>query len=137
MDEVSALAIEGIVLEMMVEVSRDTSKARGRIPPQWLRRAKQILRERFDENIRVTDIAELVGVHPVHLASEFRRFCGSTIGEYVRNTRVEYACIQLSTTTTSIVEIALASGFSSQSHFSTTFKRLTGISPVDYRENFS
>jgi AraC family transcriptional regulator len=136
MDELSTLAIEGIVLEMMAEVSRSISRVRDRNPPDWLRRARQIVRARFMENLRVTSVAQMVGVHPVHLAAEFRRFYGSTIGEYIRRIRVDFACIQLSTTKTPLVEIALASGFCDHSHFSTNFKRLTGISPIAYRGSF-
>jgi AraC family transcriptional regulator len=81
----------------------------------------------------MAEIARRVGVHPVYLASEFRRRYGLTVGEYVRQLRIEYASRQLSTSDTPLVEIALNSGFSSQSHFSWTFKRITGITPAQFR----
>jgi AraC family transcriptional regulator len=72
----------------------------------------------------------------VHLAVEFRRFYGSAPAEYIRRLRVEFACRALSGSTAPLIEIALAAGFSSQSHFSNTFKRLIGMTPTAYRAAF-
>ena len=54
-------------------------------------------------------------------------------GEYIRQLRVEYACRQLSSSSTALAEIASAAGFSDQSHFSRTFKRQIGMTPSQYR----
>lgn len=73
-------------------------------------------------------------MHPVYLASEFRRRFVLTVGEYVRRLRIDYACGEISAReNVSLAEIALATGFSSQSHFSKTFKRVTGMTPLEYR----
>ncbi|MBA3784476.1 MAG: helix-turn-helix domain-containing protein, partial [Acidobacteria bacterium] len=53
----------------------------------------------------------------------------------VRRLRVENACREMIKSETSLVEIALAAGFSSQSHFSSVFKRMTGMTPAMYRAN--
>lgn len=136
MDELSALTIEGLVLEMMAEAARQHQKSSHRQPPRWLEQTKEILEAQFAENLTLADLAELVGVHPVYLASEFRRVYRLTVGEYIRQLRINFACLQLSTTKCSLAEIALATGFSSQSHFCLTFKRLTGVTPSAYRANF-
>jgi AraC family transcriptional regulator len=74
-----------------------------------------------------------VGVHPVYLASEFRKHFGCTIGEYVRKLRVEFACRRISESDSPLSDIAIAAGFSHQSHFSRTFKAVTGMTPAGYR----
>jgi AraC family transcriptional regulator len=81
----------------------------------------------------VAEIARAAGVHPVYLARTFREHHGMTIGEYVRKLRIEHACRLISTTGAPLSEIALAAGFCDQSHFSRTFKRVTGSSPAEYR----
>jgi AraC family transcriptional regulator len=136
MDELSSLAIEGIGLELLAKVSRHNVNTFHRNPPYWLKQAKELLHSSFSQNLTLAGIARLVGVHPVYLASEFRRFYGTTVGGYVRRLRVDFACRMLSVAEDSILEIALAAGFSSQSHFSTTFKRLIGMSPTEYRATF-
>jgi AraC family transcriptional regulator len=132
MDEVSALAIEGLTLEIMAEASRRSAPAE-RATPRWLRQAGELLQEKFNERLTLADIAREVRVHPVHLARVFRRHYHFTVGEYVRQLRVEFARRELSTTDRPLSEIALSAGFSSQSHFTTAFKCDTGLTPAEYR----
>ena len=132
-DQFSSLAVEGLALELIAEASRRVVKDTGRLPPRWLKQAKQILHEHFAANPTLISIARSVGVHPVHLARTFRQHYGCTAGEYVRQLRIEFACRELSLSDTPLVEIAAAAGFCSQSHFSTLFKRYTGLTPVEFR----
>lgn len=132
-DKVSPLAIEGLTLELLAETSRRSVEVSNHKRPYWLEQAREILHAHFTGHLTLTSIAEMVGVHPVHVAREFRKHYRCTIGDYVRQLRVEFACRYLAETTTPLIEIALAAGFSHQSHFSRTFKRLTGMTPAQYR----
>jgi AraC family transcriptional regulator len=132
-DEASRLAIEGLALEMIAETARSSSRPRAHDAPRWLRQAKEILHAQFAERLSLAGLSSAVGVHPVYLASEFRRCYGSTIGEYLRRLRIEYACREIRASASPLTEIALSAGFSSQSHFSRTFKRHTGMTPAEYR----
>jgi len=134
-DEASALVIEGLMLEMIGEASRPCSAGGTNRSPTWLRQAKELLHQRFNEPLRLSEVARTVGVHPVHLAQTFHKSYRCTVGDYVRQLRIDYACHELSTTEKSIVDIALEAGFCDQSHFSRTFKRLTGMAPSLYRES--
>jgi len=91
--------------------------------------------DRFQESISLAEVAEFAEVHPVSLARAFRKTYHCTVGDYVRRLRIESACQKLSSSDASLVEIALSSGFSEQSHFSRTFKRLTGLTPSEYRSS--
>ena len=136
MDDFSLLAIEGLMLEMLAETSRRSVRTSGPNPPRWLRQVREILDEQFDERLTLVALSELAGVHPVHLAREFRRFYRCTIGEYVHRRRIGDACRQVSTTDIPLKEIALAAGFFDQSHFARTFKKLTALTPGEYRNAF-
>jgi AraC family transcriptional regulator len=136
-DCASHLAIEGLALEMLAEVSRRPVRLSDRTPPRWLAKAVELLREKFSERLTITQVATNVGVHPVHLAREFRRFNRCTIGEYIRQLRIERACIQLHGSDEPLAAIASSVGFSDQSHFSRTFKRLIGMTPARYRATFA
>jgi AraC family transcriptional regulator len=94
------------------------------------------LHDQFAENLSLNEIAQAVNVHPSYLDNVFREFFQASIGEYVRQLRIEFACRKLVATNTPLVEIALTAGFSHQSHFTNTFKRSTGISPAQYRTIF-
>lgn len=133
LDNASPLAIEGLTLELLAEVSRHRENSRDKQAPQWLERAVEMLREGFAERLTISEVAMSVGVHPVHLAREFRRFKRCTIGEYVRQLRIERACHQLRNPEEPLAAIAVGAGFSDQSHFCRTFKRFVGMTPSEYR----
>lgn len=132
LDEIAPLAIEGLTLEIIAEASRSVRTADCK-SPRWVEKTREHLHAQFFEHMTLTEIAALVGVHPVHLAREFRKHYRCTIGEYIRRLRIEFACHELATTEAPLVDIALAAGFSHQSHFSRTFKRLRGMTPNKFR----
>src|SRR5262249_13305250 len=82
-------------------------------------------------------IAGSVGIHPAHLARVFRQFHGCAMADFVRKLRIEYACRRLTTSDAPLAGIALAAGFSDQSHFSNTFKRWMGMTPAAFRMAFA
>jgi AraC family transcriptional regulator len=133
MDELSSLAMEGLTLEILTAVSRSANACRGRKPPHWLVNARELLHGQFTERLALDDIAAAVGIHPVHLCRAFRQQYGCTLGDYVRNLRVDLAARQLLVSRQSLVEIALAAGFADQSHFTKTFRRCTGMTPGAFR----
>lgn len=133
MDSASLLAIEGLSLELIAELSRHSTPGSERQSPYWLKRVIEILHAHFSEPLSLAHVAKTVDVHPVHLAREFRRFYGCTLGEYVRRLRIEFACHKLSTSDMPLVEISLAAGFSHQAHFSRIFKRQISITAREFR----
>jgi AraC family transcriptional regulator len=132
MDDLSRLALEGIVLELMVETLRSCESHTER-PPKWLDQAKEILQSSFSDPPSLSPLATAVGVHPIHLARVFRKFQHCTIGEYTRQLRIECARNRMIASDESLAEIALSVGFADQSHFSRSFKRVTGMSPSEFR----
>jgi AraC family transcriptional regulator len=133
MDQASGLIIEGLMLEMIGETSRCGPHVTAYQPPRWLHQARELLRARFAEHLTLAEVAKTVGVHPVHLAQMFHKSYRCTVGDYVRQLRIEYACHALAASETPIVDIALTAGFCDQSHFTRTFKRALGVAPSQYR----
>lgn len=110
-------------------------QARGRqvTLPEWLRPVRDFLRERFQEPIRVDDIAQVAGVNPVHLIRAFRKNLGMTIGEYIRSHRVDLASKLLTSTDHPLACISADCGFSDQSHMTRIFRRALGVTPLQFR----
>jgi AraC family transcriptional regulator len=136
-DVEASLAIEGLALELIAETSRNRAKFSGKNSfsgePRWLRQAKELLDEQFSESLTLSVVADAVGVHPVYLANSFRRHYQRSVGEYLRERRIEFASRRVSDSKDSIADIALSAGFSNQAHFSRVFKQITGMSPARYR----
>lgn len=132
MDDVSPLAIEGIMLEMGAEVLRRRPEAPEKIPRR-LERAREFINAHSARRLTVAMVAEAAAVHPSHLARLFRHNYHCTIGDYVRRVRIESACREISNTDHPLAQIALDVGFYDQSHFSRTFKQVIGVSPAAYR----
>lgn len=134
-DSASHLIIEGLMMEMLGETLRSNTAQTFPPSPRWLQQVKELLQARFTENLTLADLAQNVGIHPVHLAQTFRKTYQCTVGEYMRKLRIEYACHELVASPKPIVDIALAAGFCDQSHFTRTFKRAVGIAPSQYRDS--
>ncbi len=101
-----------------------------------LDRAREYVPARFRERITMTSIASAAGIHPVHLGQSFRREYGETVGSYVARLRVRAAAEELTSSQTPVATIAYDHGFCDQSHFQRVFKRMTGMTPGDFRHSF-
>ena len=132
-DTASAMAIEGLVLEILAEIARAEAPDRSGSAPLWLKQATEIVENRFLQRLSLTEIASEVGVHHVHLSREFHKYNRCTVGELIRQRRVQYASHLLAHSRTPLAEIALVCGFSDQSHLSFLFKRHMGMSPSKFR----
>lgn len=130
-DDLSGLAVEALVLEMVVETKRLT--AVPRVDKPKLRTVEKILADQFTSPLKLAQLAAAADLHPTHLARAFREHFHCTIGNYIRRRRVQFGWQRLTTTNRAIADIAVESGFASQAHFSTVFKRLTGFTPAQVR----
>jgi AraC family transcriptional regulator len=134
-DAAATLALEGLTLELLAVASRQHTAAikHKSAPPRWLSNIRAMLHDRFNERLRIADLASQAEVHPVYLARVFREHYGRTPGAYLRRVRIDWAAQQLANSSARpIIEIALLAGFSDQSHFTHAFKREIGLTPAQF-----
>ena len=136
-DAFSALALESISTELLIAVSRRGTARAEQKPPAWLARVKEFLHQNFSQPPTLDDLASAAGVHPTHLARVFRQFERCTVGDYIRRIRIEYVRERILGSSEPLVEIALAAGFADQTHLSRSFKRVTGMTPTEFRRIFA
>jgi AraC family transcriptional regulator len=130
----SAIAREGLLLEIVAAFGRNGNQTTpSAAPPAWLRAARDFLHENACVPLDLAGVARAVGRHEIHLAREFRRFFGATMGGYLRQLRTERAALLLLETQSNITAIALDCGFASHSHLCREFKSRFGITPSQYR----
>jgi len=120
---------------LLADGIRRGSPAEAQDTSPWL----GIVRERIDdapeEPVSVAALAKLAKVSPTHLTRRFRAAYGLPITAYRNLRRVQLAVQHLAEPTTSLVEVAVASGFHDQSHFSHHFRNLTGTTPGSWRRD--
>jgi AraC family transcriptional regulator len=133
-DNLTPLTLEGLMMELLAEMSRGTGNIAEKKVPHWLRQARDFLQAHFTENVSLDMMAAAVGVHPDHLTRAFRLHYQTTIGDYARRLRVEYACHLLSTSELPLAQLALDTGFADQGHLSRIFKSRTGMTPAEFRK---
>jgi AraC family transcriptional regulator len=130
-DDISPIVMEAVILEFVSDMARSEPNAPR--TSAWLREVESIVRRRFSEKLTLREIAAAVGVHRVSLAREFRHHFGVTIGERIRELRVNEARCRIAAGHP-LADVAAATGFADQSHFSRTFLRATGITPSQFRK---
>ena len=135
-DELTPMAVEGLVLELLAEACRLAQPARHYGEPRWLRHVRERLHSEFTRRLTLAECAREAGVHPVHLAQSFRAHYGESFGQCIRRLRIDLASRALAETPKSIAEIALESGFCDQSHLTRAFKRTRGLTPAGFRQAF-
>jgi AraC family transcriptional regulator len=131
-DNCSSLKAQTLYSELLASASRYPECAE-KSRPSWLRAACEFIQDCYAEDLGIRRVANVVGVHPTHLARVFRSFLGCTPGDLLRTRRLEKAAELLLMTDISIVEIALESGHSDQAQFTKAFRRVYGLPPGTYR----
>ncbi|MEO6888566.1 MAG: AraC family transcriptional regulator [Ktedonobacteraceae bacterium] len=109
------------------------SVGRGFLPRKALSYVQEYIEAHLGADISLADLAGLLALPIDTFARQFRATTGISPYAYVITRRVEQACSLLCETDLPISEIALVLGFSSQSHFTTTFRRTQGVTPQAYR----
>ena len=107
--------------------------SRGGLPPVLTRRVCDYIEEHLDEKIRLVGLAALTGLSTDHFARAFHQSVGVPPHTYVLRRRLECVEHMLRKTQAPLSEIALATGFSDQSHLARHFRRWAGMSPRQVR----
>jgi len=132
-DEFRALACEGIMLEIVAAFGRRQGDERVAKVPAWLVAARDFIHAHVDVALDLASVARAAGRHEVHVAREFRRHYGTTVGAYQRRLKAEKAARLLIASRADITEIAQACGFASHAHLCRVFKAQFGVTPSAYR----
>ncbi|MDQ0193374.1 response regulator [Paenibacillus wynnii] len=98
-------------------------------------KVKQYISECYnDDQLSLQDISRQIGVSPSHMSKVFSQVTGQTMTEYLTGTRIRKAMELLKTTRHKTFEIAFEVGYNDQHYFSNQFKKVTGMTPMEYRK---
>jgi two-component system response regulator YesN len=98
----------------------------------------QYIRKNYQNgNITIGEIANSLSLTPAYLCQLFKKETGQTINDYYNAYKIEKAKQLLTDRTIKLLEVASATGYNDVKYFTRTFKRITGITPSEYRESIS
>lgn len=101
--------------------------------PEILAAARYIT-DNFNQDITLNQMADMAGLSPSYFSRKFRNVTGMGMKEYLGFLRLKHASRLLVSTSLSITEIALQSGFSDSNYFKDAFKNMFGESPRSFRK---
>jgi AraC family transcriptional regulator len=108
---------------------------RGGLGSARLRRIKELVRAKMEDDLSLEDMAQSVGLSTAHFARMFRKSTGETPHQFVLRQRLERAKAMLRAPDARVLDVAVACGFKTQQHFAQVFRDLWGVSPTDYRQD--
>ena len=94
------------------------------------------INEHFTENLTLEEVASLAGFSKYHFTRLFRQYADTSFYKYLNQRRIDHAKTLLLDPSLSVIEVALASGFSSLSAFLRMFKLLNHCTPTEYRSMY-
>ena len=123
--------------ELLIKVTRQLSRQvnTGRDFPKSFMQLEQVLRQNLSHQWTVEEMAALVSLGTTLFTERVKSYSGFSPINYLINIRISEAIKLLKRPDINITDIALDTGFYSSQHFSTTFKKLTGYSPSEFRKN--
>jgi len=106
----------------------------GGLPASKVRRVIAFIENNLHRELRLEELAAVTHMSPYHFARLFKRATGVSPHRFVVRRRIAAATALLTESTSSIGSIARTVGFRTASHFATTVRRVTGMTPSSYRE---
>ncbi|MBD2034479.1 helix-turn-helix transcriptional regulator [Leptolyngbya sp. FACHB-321] len=102
-----------------------------------LKQIQDYIEENLADEIVIEDLAALIPMSQFHFARAFKAASGDSPHKYLTQRRLERAKVLLTVTKLPVAEIAYRVGFSNQSHFTAHFRKVTGVTPKNYRSQCS
>ena len=135
------LMVEEMVVSLLDQVVRSASKTQKRTRPNIvgpkqldiIHHIEFVLSRQWGECLSLRDLAHEVGISVYHLCRLFRRATGSTLHQYRQKLRVRWSLESVMESNRSLVDIALDAGFSSHSHYTSSFRQEFSRTPSNVR----
>lgn len=109
----------------------------NKIPNPKIKQCKDYIYSHLHDKLSVQNIADVLNTNANYLSEIFKKHEGISLSKYIMNEKIARAKNLIIYSDYSYIEIAAYLGFSSQSHFSTQFKKCTGYTPKEYRYKYS
>ncbi|WP_058992298.1 AraC family transcriptional regulator [Sarcina ventriculi] len=131
---------EGLLYLFLAELVGNTEYQKEKVEKQtdiYIKKAIEYIEHNYIEDIKITDIANFIGVNRSYLFTVFKKNLNISPQEFLLNYRMEKAYVLLNNDKLSISDIARSVGYRDPLNFSKMFKKINGVSPKAYREKIN
>lgn len=104
---------------------------------ELVKEAQKIIENSYQDKMTVDEIATEIALSRRSLERRFKKATSNTVVEYIQRVKIEVAKKQLETAGKNVNEVMYDVGYSDAKSFRTVFKKVTGITPVEYRKKYS
>ena len=102
-----------------------------------IKRAQDFIEKNYAEKITVDNLASMLALSRRHLERRFKKATSNTVVEYMQRVRIEAAKMSLETIRENVNEVMYNVGYTDTKAFRMIFKKITGLSPIEYRNKYS
>ncbi len=102
-----------------------------------VKKAQEFIEKNFGERITIDQLTSLLALGRRNLERRFKKATSNTVVEYIQRVKIEAAKMSLESSRFNINEVMYKVGYTDTKAFRTTFKKITGLSPVQYRNKYN
>ncbi|MBK7500409.1 MAG: helix-turn-helix domain-containing protein [Ignavibacteriales bacterium] len=102
-----------------------------------IKKAQDYIEANYKDKITVDKIASIIALSRRNFERRFKKATANTVLEYIQRVKIEAAKLSLESARENINEVMQNVGYSDPKAFRVTFKKITGLSPIDYRKKYS
>lgn len=127
------IAIYDLYGKMFLDYAERVHKIKINNYPKPIIRCQNFIFQHLYEKISLSQLADYCSMNPSYLSHLFKKEVGVSINEYIQKEKIEEAKKLIRSGEKTLTDIYIPLGFIDQSHFTKTFKKVTGINPKEYR----
>ncbi len=137
--EVAVLASKSF----MIDIDRDSQspfimfRGQKEHEDEQVKKAQEFIESNYQDKITVEQLASMLALSRRNLERRFKKATANTVVEYIQRVKVEAAKMSLETSRENVSEIMYKVGYTDTKAFRTTFKKITGLSPIQYRNKYN
>ena len=130
-DESSIASVNMLFLDL---ITKSDNLRPNKSCPAWVKIIRELMNERWNDKLTLHDLAIAANINPITISKHFRKYFFCTFGEHMRKLKIDKSLSHLRTGSSSLTQTAYFCNFADQSHFTRTFKALTGFLPKQYHK---
>ncbi|MBD7914413.1 helix-turn-helix transcriptional regulator [Clostridium sp. Sa3CUN1] len=127
------------IADLLLIIIKDSKSFNCKITEKFfslnIKKTIEYIHKNYDEQLTIDSISKMLNIHKCYFCNSFKKETGMTFTNFLCKFRVEKSKELLLNPSLSILDIAISVGFNNQSYYTMMFKKLTNLTPLEYRKS--